>query len=143
MAAVMSDAPPVSSEKRNDHSDTTAFWLRRGDQLFVGTLVALGIGLLALSWIRLTTWGAPLVEIERLPSRQYDYQLDINRATWIEWTLLEGIGEKLAQRIVTYREEHGPFTVVDDLSNVPGIGPKTLDRIRPWLVVNTADRQAN
>ncbi|HDJ30092.1 MAG TPA: helix-hairpin-helix domain-containing protein, partial [Candidatus Acetothermia bacterium] len=47
-----------------------------------------------------------------------------------ELTRLPGIGETLAQRIVAYRQEHGPFRSVDELKNVPGIGEKTVEEIK-------------
>jgi len=43
---------------------------------------------------------------------------------------LSGVGPKTAAAIVTYRKQHGPFKVVEDLLNVKGIGPKTLERNR-------------
>lgn len=43
--------------------------------------------------------------------------------------LLPGIGETLAGRIVEYRQEHGPFSSVDDLLAIPGIGEGVVDRI--------------
>lgn len=104
--------------------------------MFVGSLVLVAMVLLGLYWIRLNGWGRPPIEIERLPARQYDYRLDINRATWIEWTLLEGIGEKTARRIVADRDERGPFRAIEDVRRVPGIGPKTWDQIRPWLTIS-------
>ncbi len=113
-----------------------AFWgLRRTDQLFVGTSVIAGLLLLVVYAFRLSGWGQLPIEIDRLPARQYDYQLDVNRATWIEWTLLEGIGEKLARRIVADREARGPFANLEDVRRVPGIGPKTWEQIRPWLTI--------
>jgi competence protein ComEA len=53
------------------------------------------------------------------------------------WLLqaLEGIGPKLAEAIVAYREEHGPFRRAEDLARVPGIGPATVDRIRDFITV--------
>jgi competence ComEA-like helix-hairpin-helix protein len=131
----MIDPTPEYLIQPSGEVDRAGMWLRRGDQLFVGMLLVVAISLLAVTWIRLNGRGVPLIEIERLPARQYDYQLDINQAEWIEWTLLEGIGEKLAQRIVAYRTENGSFATVEDLRKVPGIGPKTLERIRPWLTV--------
>ncbi|MDB5390358.1 MAG: hypothetical protein JWM11_6004 [Planctomycetaceae bacterium] len=139
----MTDSPPAATSESQDPPEPAAFWLRRGDQLFVGVLVLAGLAMLTWTWIRLNGQGVPLIEVDRLPSRQYEYQLDINRAEWIEWTLLEGIGEKLAQRIVTFREEHGKFAAIEDLRRVPGIGPKTFERIRPWLTVATTPDPAS
>ena len=60
--------------------------------------------------------------------------LDLNRATRAELRLLPGIGDSLAQRIVEHRQQ-GPFRSVDDLRSVRGIGPKTLERVRPFVFV--------
>jgi competence ComEA-like helix-hairpin-helix protein len=48
---------------------------------------------------------------------------------------LPGVGEALARRIVDYRLEHGPFRAVDELRQVSGIGPVTLERLRPLVDV--------
>ncbi len=48
---------------------------------------------------------------------------------------LEGIGPAMAQRIIADREMNGPFSSIDDVGRVPGIGVVTLDRIRPWLSI--------
>lgn len=50
----------------------------------------------------------------------------INRATTEELETLPGVGPALAGRIITYRDENGPFTSLDDLDNVSGIGPSLL-----------------
>lgn len=114
-------------------------WLRRGDQLFVGTLVIAAVLLMAAHWARQSGWGMQPVEIERLPARQFDFQLEINSATWVEWMQLEGIGDTLARRIVEDRETNGPFADIDELTRVKGIGPKTVEKIRPWLRVESVD----
>jgi competence ComEA-like helix-hairpin-helix protein len=44
---------------------------------------------------------------------------------------LPGIGETMADRIVQYRKDHGPFTTLEDLMNVKGIGKKKFARIAP------------
>lgn len=118
------------------NSEPAALGLRRSDQLFVGVCVVAGILLLVAYTFRLNGWGQPPIEIDRLPARRYDYQLNVNRASWFEWTLLEGIGEKLARRIVADREQNGSFTTIEDVQRVPGIGPKTWEQIRPWLTIN-------
>ena len=55
-----------------------------------------------------------------------DGKLNINTAGAAELTALPGIGEVLAERIVAYREEHGPFAAVEDIRNVQGIGEGKL-----------------
>ncbi len=69
----------------------------------------------------------------------YVFQVDVNAATWIEWAQLDGIGEKLAKRIVADRADHGPFQSVEDLRRVKGIGAKTLDKMRPHLTFAAAE----
>lgn len=48
--------------------------------------------------------------------------LNLNTATAAELTQLPGIGEKLAERIVAYREANGPFASVEEIMEVDGIG---------------------
>ncbi len=61
--------------------------------------------------------------------------ININTADATQLESLSGIGEVLAQRIIDYRTEHGPFATVDDLDNVSGIGPATLAEIRDQITV--------
>lgn len=61
--------------------------------------------------------------------------LDLNRATAQELTTLPGIGEVLAQRIVDYREAHGPFRSVEELIAVEGIGEGKLEKLRELVTV--------
>ena len=58
-----------------------------------------------------------------------------NRATAQELTTLPGIGEVLAQRIVDYREAHGPFRSVEELIAVEGIGEGKLEKLRELVTV--------
>ena len=48
---------------------------------------------------------------------------------------LSGIGQKRAQTIIAYREQHGPFKSIDDLLNIKGIGKKILDKNREKIIV--------
>lgn len=61
--------------------------------------------------------------------------LDLNTASQADLTRLPGIGEKKAAAILAWREEHGPFQVVEDVMSVDGIGEKILDDIRPYVTV--------
>ena len=58
-----------------------------------------------------------------LPAQEME-KININQASAKELTQLKGIGPKLAERIVLYREESGPFQVPEDIMKVKGIGPK-------------------
>ena len=62
-------------------------------------------------------------------------KLNLNTASADELTALQGIGEKKAQAIVDYREKQGKFTSVDQLAEVSGIGPATLDANRDMIIV--------
>jgi competence protein ComEA len=61
--------------------------------------------------------------------------VDLNRASLKELEALPGIGPARASAIVRWRGEHGSFRTVDDLLDVPGIGPATLERLRARVVV--------
>jgi competence protein ComEA len=62
--------------------------------------------------------------------------LDLNTATAEDLDALPGIGPVLAKRIVDYRAAHGPFKKIDDLEQVSGIGPKKLEKIKPFLIIS-------
>ena len=64
-----------------------------------------------------------------------DGLVDINTAGVAQLDAVKGIGPVIAQRIVDYRNEHGRFSSVDDLLDVPGIGMKTLNAMRGQLAV--------
>lgn len=61
--------------------------------------------------------------------------LDVNQATAQEFEQLPGIGPVLAERIVEFRNSRGGFTNVEQLHRVKGIGRKTFERIRAFIVV--------
>lgn len=72
-----------------------------------------------------------------VPSLQADdsNKIYINTASEQEISQLPGIGKTKAQAIIAYREEHGPFQKTEDLLNVTGIGEKTLEKIKEYIVV--------
>ena len=64
-----------------------------------------------------------------LPAFVKPEPIDINSATLDELIVLPGIGPALAQRIIDYRAEHGPFGTLQDLKRVSGIGPQIVENI--------------
>lgn len=59
--------------------------------------------------------------------------IDINTADAYDLRRLPGIGEKRAEDIIAFREEHGPFQNVDELTQVSGIGPVILENLRAYV----------
>ncbi len=129
---------PVSAKVRN-----AWFWLKEHDQFFVAVCVAVFLILVTINWLRLSGWGTAPLEVDRQAARRYDFTIDINNASWVEWAQIEGIGEVTARKIVEDRDANGPFHGISDVQRVKGIGPKTLERMRPFLrVTKNADIKA-
>jgi competence protein ComEA len=61
--------------------------------------------------------------------------ININTATVAEFEALPGIGPKMAQRIVEYRDKNGAFKKLEDLMNVKGIGEKNFLKLKAQLTV--------
>ena len=64
-----------------------------------------------------------------------DMPIDLNRATLEDLTLVSGIGERTAEKILSFRTDSGPFRTVEDLMKIPGIKEKKLDRLRKYFYV--------
>ena len=60
--------------------------------------------------------------------------MSLNSATAEQLDTLPGVGPVTAQKIVAYREEHGPFTSVDGLDAIPGIGPARIAELQGLVV---------
>jgi competence protein ComEA len=107
--------------------------LRRADQAAVAVLVLLGLAATVGWWVRNGGLRGRLVEIERAEPQVATFEVDINSADWPELAKLPAIGETLARRIVESRQKEGPFRDHNQLRRVKGIGPRTLETIRPYL----------
>lgn len=66
---------------------------------------------------------------------QEEVKININTATKDDLISLPYIGEVKALAIIDYRSANGPFGTVEDIVNVKGIGPKTLEKLRPYIKV--------
>lgn len=108
--------------------------IRSTDQVAVAVLTVLAVAAIAGSWIYRGGLRGRLIDVETATPIEVTFQLDVNHADWPEWTLVPGVGETLARRIVENRKERGPFRSHDDLRRVSGIGPRTIDRMMPYLL---------
>jgi competence protein ComEA len=104
-----------------DEQNTTAVLLSGALLLLIITLAARG------------TSGNEVVDVERTRHLPQRFSLDMNVASWPEWTLLPGIGETLARRIVASRQRDGLFRNARDLLRVKGIGPRKLESITRYV----------
>ena len=107
--------------------------LRRADQIGVAALVLAGFLGLGVWWWWQGGLSGGLVDLETAEPRQAKFAVDLNTAAWTELAQIPEIGEALARRIVESRKVDGPFVKLDALDRVPGIGPRTLEQMRPYL----------
>ena len=61
-------------------------------------------------------------------------RVDLDRADVTEITRLPRIGPAFAQRIVGWRDQHGPFGSLARFDSVPGVGPKLVESLRPYVM---------
>jgi len=69
-------------------------------------------------------------------------KVNINSASAQQLTALPGVGEKLAERIVEYRQKAGGFKSVQELMNVKGVGEKSFSKLQPYLTAGEAAAKA-
>lgn len=117
---------------------------QREQRALIGLTAALLIGML----VAIGDWHRPSQSEEFSvvpravappPSRQVvaaeQGPLSLNSATVEELVALPAIGPKIAARIIAFRRERGPFARLEQLTEVNGIGAKTLAKLRPLLIV--------
>lgn len=90
------------------------------------------------SSVRLSSYDRAAAQtVEETSAIQTDSngKININTATAEDLALLPGIGVVLAQRIVDYRQEHGPFMNINELTEVNGIGEMRIEAILDYITV--------
>jgi competence protein ComEA len=102
----------------------------RGAQLALGVVIALLFGLLAFRGYGNGLGARPTQAVQPALT-------DLNRADRAQLEQVPGIGPGLAKRIDDHRRDKGPFRSVEELRQVRGIGPATLDKVRAYLHVET------
>jgi len=82
-------------------------------------------------WLALCLLSAALVSV---PAMAKD-TIDLNNASRDQLQGLNGVGEVLAERIIAYRKSHDGFDDVEEMTEVDGIGSKTLEDLRDRVTV--------
>ena len=124
--------PPARGERPTFRGK---FEFGRRDQWTIACLLLAAVLLLGarLGWMAFR--GGGVRRFDELPQRAAPMQLDLNTVGWPELSNLPGIGELLAREIVAYRQVHGPFRTLDELTQVRGIGDQRLREIRDFLKI--------
>jgi competence protein ComEA len=114
----------------------------------IADAVAAAGGATAKADITLVNLAAPLADGEQVlvPARgaagsaaaasapSQSAPLDLNTASAEQLDALPGVGPATAQKIIDYRQAHGPFRSVDELEAVPGIGPSKLAQLKGLVI---------
>jgi competence protein ComEA len=124
----MNATPPAPPPASTPASSPNKVPTHRVEHLGLGIIVLLLFSLLAFRGYGNWIGAKPTVQVAPALT-------DLNRAARAELEQVPGLGPGLAKRIEDHRRANGPFKSVEDLRQVKGIGPITLDKVRPFLHV--------
>lgn len=133
---VRSDETEPDAAKANNTQKLTNRQVTAGLAALVALLLVFLLGMRLIDGRKET----PTVPERDLPVAETQPQdrtgkIDLNTATVEELKALDGIGEAKANAIVEYRSEYGPFTSVEEIKNVKGIGDGIFDAIKDDICV--------
>lgn len=104
--------------------------------LFVGRNTGSGTVTLAVpAQMQTAPTAAATAAAETVPEETVSFPVNINTADADTLTALPGIGQVLAERIVAYRRQNGPFRVIEEITKVEGIGEKKAEAILDLITV--------
>jgi competence protein ComEA len=106
-------------------------------QLALAFLLGTATTLLVIQSFGFWRWGGRPGDLDQKPI--VIYRINLNHADRAELMQLPGVGTALAQRIEDHRSRAGRFRNIDELRDVEGIGPATLEQLRPWVYVDARD----
>jgi competence ComEA-like helix-hairpin-helix protein len=109
--------------------------IARGEQ---GVLVLLAAALAAgIAYRAIDYWRVGREEMEIVPAAGGpSWRINVNAADWVTLSMVPGLGEKTAKKIIELRDQRGGrLKSVDEIKDVRGIGERTLEKLRPYLFV--------
>ena len=117
-------------------------WVTSGDRLVLALVFTVLTALVGVRHWHRAGVGRPEPVVEA-SARLESHRVDVNSAPWWELQALRGLGETKAKEIVAFRERNGPFADLEELRRVRGIGPHTLEQLRPYLKVKPPPGQSD
>lgn len=120
--------------KQTDEPSTQIRWrLSNQHQLAIALLAAIAIAALGAGygWI---AWRGEQVDVDQAQRPPLTFQVDVNQAAVGELMAVPSVGPKMAEAIIEHRSLQGPFECLEQLQDVPGVGPKKLEQMRKYLV---------
>lgn len=122
-------APSQGTTAEHQAGETTFLWLTRRDQTALTAAALISIFSFGVTHF----WRDFEVASPTSKTLDFEWTIDINSATEAELRVLDRIGPVMAERIIQDRNANGPFSTVEDLQRVHGIGPRTIQRNRSRL----------
>lgn len=120
--------------------------MEKGSRIRLVAILGLVAAYLLLAvWMRPQMAGplaGPLADLHDSVADRFrkhpDHPIDLNTATPAELQQLPGVGPATAAQIIQFREQSGPIRRLEDLLALPRITRKTIERMRPYVVVQPA-----
>lgn len=128
-------------------------WLKKRNRLLLTVVI---IGLLCfilIEWMIVvmqndeSEWKPVNKELEEWFDWETEFVSDeprvinINEAMEPDLMTLTGIGPSKAKEIINYRETHGRFTSIEQIMEVPGIGPATFEKLKDWITIGEVEEE--
>ena len=131
----------MTNRKSLKDSDDLTWGFSRANIIACAALALIVLALLGFQLFNRPHHLGPKISTEPRLVQSASAKIDPNTAGPAELTAIPSIGPALADRIVSYRRDlrdrqgpHAiPFTTLDDLQNVKGIGPRTAEKMQPYL----------
>ena len=135
----------INEPKNPQVTDKTSFWFLKSE--FVSLTFTLIIIVFAVSFVIYSVFfknsGENINIVEPDTEFNYALRIDLNNAEIQMFELLPGIGPKIAQKIIDYRENSGGFKNVDELERIQGISLRMVNLLRPFVYVEQSENTAD
>jgi competence protein ComEA len=130
---------PVCPQPGLSLPPVSAVWPRSA-QLTTAFLLGLATALLIIHLWSMSRWSTrPLILDQNHAAK---YRVDLNQADHAQLLQVSGIGDRTADKIEAYRQEHGDFRSPEEVTRVRGIGPATYQKMSDWVTVRPGTSKA-